>query len=368
MARHDLAKSLLLTGCALTASLLLAEGMVRMTRPQTLSGSWRQQTETGLLVNKSRGSAQHQIEGRTVRYQFSEPHLRRVVPPHSTDAQRVLVLGDSFTFGWLLADRDTYVARLQVLIDQEFGAGRFELMNAAAGGWGTADYAFYLEDFGAAIRPHAVLVFLNFDDIRRSLVSPLLEVRDDGARVDIARVHVTPSRLKVWLNSGPVYQLYQWFLEHSHLVQLARHEVLRQPEGTNPAAAASHAAESGDGRPSTRTDPVRLGEALFRRMRDWCTAHDAALWVTTTGFFQFANSASRDNPNEVFRANATLVFSTLAVPFHDITPDVGATIAAAPSTFAIPGDGHPSEQGARLIADAVFQNFLRARLHELDRR
>lgn len=253
-------------------------------------------------------------------------------------------------------------------MDGEFGAGRFELLNAAAGGWGTADYAFYLDDFGPQVRPNAVLVFLNFDDIRRSVASPLLNVRADGTRMEIARVYVFPSRLKAWANSGPPYDLYQWLLEHSHLVQLTRHEVVRRRGDANRMQSESKPEGPAGDRPSTRTDPVRFGEALFQRMSDWCRAHDAALWVATTGFFQIAEGGSRGNPTDVFRASAPEVYSSLGIPFHDITPDVAAVIASAPSTFAIPGDGHPSEQGARLIADTVYRDFLRERLCGLLRR
>ena len=118
-----------------------------------------------------------------VRYRFGEPHLREVTRTRSEGARRILVLGDSFTFGWLLDDADTYVARLQELVDAEFGPGRFVLLDAAAGGWGTADYLFFLEDFGPQIRPDAVLVFVNIDDIGRSLRKPAAQGGQRRARL-----------------------------------------------------------------------------------------------------------------------------------------------------------------------------------------
>ncbi len=225
---RDAAKNLALLVVALAVALLLAEGAVRLVLPQPLSGSWRVQTETGLLVNKSQGSSQHQFDRRVVRYRFGEPHLRELGASRPAGARRILVLGDSFTFGWLLADADTYVARLQALIDGEFGAGRFVLLNAAAGGWGAADYLFFLEDFGPRIRPDAVLVFVNTDDIGRSLATPLLRAREDGTGYAVDRISIRPSRLKQWLNADPAYSAYQWLLEHSHLVQLARRTAVQR--------------------------------------------------------------------------------------------------------------------------------------------
>ena len=222
MTAREFGKNLSLFLAALVVAVLAAEAAVRILLPQNLSGSWRVESENGLLLNKSYGSAQHEFGSRLVRYRFGEPHLRVVTRTRPEHARRILVLGDSFTFGWLLNDAATYVARLQELMDAEFGAGRFVLLNAAAGGWGAADYLFFLEDFGPEIRPDAVLVFVNTDDIGRSLASPLLRVKRDAQGYLVERVAFPRSRLKQWLNSEPTYSTYQWILEHSHLIQLIR--------------------------------------------------------------------------------------------------------------------------------------------------
>ena len=57
-------------------------------------------------------------------------------------------------------------------MDLEFGERSFNLVNAAAGGWGTADYVAYVEEFGNIVRPDVILVFLNTDDVGRSFKSP----------------------------------------------------------------------------------------------------------------------------------------------------------------------------------------------------
>ncbi len=366
MKAREVAKNLSLLLAALTVSVLLAEVAVRLLLPQNLSGSWRIQTETGLLVNKSRGSSQHQYGQRVVRYRFGEPHLREVARTRSQSARRILVLGDSFTFGWLLEDADTYVARIQELIDAQFGAGRFVLLNAAAGGWGAADYVFFLEEFGPQIRPDAVLVFLNADDIGRSLASPLLSVRSDVQGYSAERVPVRPSRLKQWFNAEPVYSAYQWILEHSHLVQVMRKTALQRFGGANVGLAERSAIAPRSEAPVAGPDPAAVGQALFRRMRDWCAAHHAALWVTTTGFHNWdPHAGPSSEPTAVFMASAAGTFSALGVPYLDISPAIGETISAAPEQYTIPGDSHPNERAAQLIASAVYGGFLRARLLEL---
>lgn len=368
MGLRDAGKNLALLVVAIAVALLLAEGAVRLLLPQPLSGSWRVQTETGLLVNKSQGSARHQFDRRVVHYRFDDPHLRDLGASPTERSRRILVLGDSFTFGWLLADADTYAARLQALVDAEFGAGRFVLLNAAAGGWGAADYLFFLEDFGPQIRPDAVLVFLNTDDIGRSFASPLLEVSEGGAGYVVNRVLIPPSRLKQWLNAEPAYSAYQWLLEHSHLVQLVRRTAVQRIGAANVGLAGPPALGPRSDPQAAGPDPVRLGEALFRRMRDWCSAHHAVLWVTTTGFHHAPTEARPSpEPTAAFVASAAGTFAALGVPYYDISPAVGPVIQAAPQDYTISGDGHPNERAAQLVADAVYQSFLRAQLLVLTR-
>src|SRR5437763_160856 len=109
-----LAQKTLLLCISLAVSLLLAELIVSVVRPQDLSGSWGEETERGLVVNKSAGVARHQFGPRVVYYHFTAPHLRAPAPAASV---KVLVLGDSYTFGYLLGDRDTPVSLLQARLD-----------------------------------------------------------------------------------------------------------------------------------------------------------------------------------------------------------------------------------------------------------
>src|SRR5262245_54928272 len=100
---------------ALAVSLLIAlaagELAVRFLAPQDLSGSWRNQHPRGYLLNKAEGSSRHQFGDRVVQYRFNEFHQRG--GPVSDQGRRLLAVGDSYTFGWLLNAEDTYVGRLQ---------------------------------------------------------------------------------------------------------------------------------------------------------------------------------------------------------------------------------------------------------------
>jgi len=340
-------------------SILAAEITVSITQPQNLSGSWRVETEKGLLVNKSCGSSRHQLGNRVVSYEFASPHLRG--PVHSGSV-RVLVLGDSFTFGWLLGNENNYVNLLQRKINTEFGPGTIALLNAAAGGWGTGDQVAFVEDFSGEIRPDFILVFLNTDDIGRALQSPLWTF--DEASKALTRTVPPRSKLKTVMNAMPGYQ---WLLEHSHLMQLARTTVLSLRSARRPTDPADRSPPPDPMKTGPRSNSdaatIRiakaLGTSLFSRLQLWCKEHNVYLAVTTTGWHQPPYTQSE--PTSAFMIGADALFKELNIPFSDTSSQLWSLRENSRNTFVIPGDGHPNEDGAVLIAEHVF-SFLSSQL------
>jgi lysophospholipase L1-like esterase len=77
------------------------------------------------------------------------------------DALRILVAGDSFTFGWGVNDQETYPARLQQRLGQAFPGRRTEVINAGFAACYSPDtYYLYLKREGLPLRPDAVVVGL----------------------------------------------------------------------------------------------------------------------------------------------------------------------------------------------------------------
>jgi lysophospholipase L1-like esterase len=83
------------------------------------------------------------------------PEITRTPPPGRT---RILALGDSMTFGFYLAEDQTWPARLEALLRRE---GRdVEVVNAGVGGWTISAQTRFLEERGLALAPaHVVLAF-----------------------------------------------------------------------------------------------------------------------------------------------------------------------------------------------------------------
>lgn len=314
-------------------ALSLGECAVRLLAPQDITGSFRVQSpERGQLINRASGQAVHELGGRHVEYRFNKHHLRGD-PPRGAK-HRVLLLGDSFTFGVLLQQADTYPAKLDALAAERFGADTVEVLNGGVPGFGLANYVAWLEEFGPDVEPDMVVVFFNGGDIHRSVVSKLYTLRDDGT---LTANSLPRRRLKALMNAVPGYR---FLLEHSHLLQLLRRAFVpampsRQDTGPPPAP---------------QPDPaVDLGEALFARLDAWCDARDVRLVVLTTGYQDSAHFGARRYPSLRFLERAPQLFEALEVPFFDIAPPLLAQVDSL-EAVSIPIDQHPNERGADVIA------------------
>jgi len=344
-------------------TLLITEGILRFILPQNLNGSWFVSTEKGLLVNKSSGTAQHQHGKRIVRYTFYEPNLRDT--PIRKTGIRILVVGDSSTFGWLLDKESAYIYHLQEYTDDEFGIGTFQYLNASVGGWGTSDYVAYVEDFGNIVKPDIVLVFFNGNDIRRSVNRGIYTLSGKN-KLELNRHILKPAKIKNIVNSTPGYQ---WSIENSHLIQFAKKSVLAMQYNSKIKKQRKGNEILMQGPASFELDISRekassLGIALFKRLKDWCDNNSVFLYVTTTGWFDLSDAETSKEPAKAFLYVAHDFFKEINIPFFDISPAVYGKVKEMPGEFIIHGDGHPNENGSKLIADMSWQLFIRKQLHE----
>ncbi len=79
--------------------------------------------------------------------------------PKPADLIRVLSLGDSKTFGWGLAEAETYSFRLQQLLQERVGAAaRIEVINAGVNAWSYPQIRLFLQEYGFAWQPDIVVL------------------------------------------------------------------------------------------------------------------------------------------------------------------------------------------------------------------
>ena len=77
---------------------------------------------------------------------------------------RIAVLGDSTTFGYGVADAETYSAKLEVLLNAAGDLPRCEVLNFGVSGYGTQDEARVLAGRALALDPDLVVLGYNLND------------------------------------------------------------------------------------------------------------------------------------------------------------------------------------------------------------
>lgn len=113
---------------------------------------WRNRPHTRVAYGEA--------EFNTVVAHNSFGHRSREIPLERTPGRvRILVLGDSFTYGVGVENHETFSARLEQLDP------RLEVINTGVNGYGTAQELLLLRDEGLAFQPDLVLVAFFWNDV-----------------------------------------------------------------------------------------------------------------------------------------------------------------------------------------------------------
>lgn len=319
---------------SLLIAMAIVEAAVRIFHPQQLSGWWMVNHRSGLVLNRAGGQARHAFRDIAVTYSFGPNHNRTLAAAPQTADRRLVLIGDSFTFGWLIADGLTFADKLQTRLRNH------EILNVAVGGWGTADHVKYVELFCRAVKPSMIYVVMNSLDAERAAASRLYRLDAGG---DVAPGAADGGWApKFILNKVPGYG---WLLEHSHLAQFARAALLSRPARRGAATA------------PVVSDPAPLMRALFRKLQRDAADCGTRLVVFFTGWWQpTASSASNLTHDFVERARADRFFDTNGIEFHDLSTTAAmADLFRNREKYTIPGDGHPNPAGADLLHRALME-------------
>ncbi|MCX7121961.1 MAG: SGNH/GDSL hydrolase family protein [Gammaproteobacteria bacterium] len=306
-------------------------------------------SERGYTLNPSSGEATQQDGTRVVKYHYFPPHLRGT--PVDPNAKHILVLGDSFTFGWLLPWNHTFIYHLQNDVDKTFGKNKYQFLDAGTGGWGAADYLSYLEQYGAKTSPKFVIVFLNTDDIGRAIKRNIYKLKNNNSLELEDNFHPVPLEAIKKL----IYDT--WLFKHSVLLHLIRY-VISSLVNINSRERDFVMEANGPrvpGSPDLKFEnkfAVQYGEALFRRMNEWCLNHHAKLLVVTTGFNAFCPK-NKHEATIVFLKVAPLFFAKEHITFYDTSVPFKKLVER--KKFQIPENQHPNTFGAQAIAKSSWR-------------
>lgn len=411
----SLLTSLLLIVGSVLISFFVVEGLVRFLFPQDRLVTWIEMHDLGFMQNQPGGEFFQERDGRRAEYLLDEYGLRvgkgsgtaSIRESEATreaegrkdvhsagdvasgakditreHTRRVLVLGDSFTFGLLLNESDTFVRRWEELLQMDYAldppldhpSEPIQLLNAGVGGAGLADWPVWLEVHGARLQPDWVVYVMNTADIERALSKNLFVLDDESGTLQSSQ-RWKPRPFFRWLGRT---NLYRWIQAHSEFVNRFTTFLWKSvyfEDITNGFQMETSSVPV----PSQEQFSIEsmysrdLSLAMLKRMNSWCEDHSCRLLITTTGFFMEGEAGLHTQ-----RVYETLQQEYAPVPFADLTPclaerlqersgtgngtgtDEGTGTGAIPLTsplasIRIPGDSHPNEQGAAIIARCLHR-------------
>ncbi len=153
---------LLLALAGVMAALLIAEGALAIMNPEALRphppGMYTLDRDVGYVLTPS-------FEGHFKRAEFNthitvgELGLRGGDPsPRGHNALRILCLGDSFTFGYGVAEEETWPVLLQHRLASRYPNCDIDVLNAGVPGYGTDEELEFLKSRGNLLDPDLVIV------------------------------------------------------------------------------------------------------------------------------------------------------------------------------------------------------------------
>lgn len=349
-----------LAAVSLGVSVLAAEVVARLVRPQAIEviapGLYQPDPPRRYRLSPGyRGELTNFTEFHTPLAISSQGLRGPALPPKSPEEKRLLVLGDSFIFGWGVEEQETLAARLEALLVPEQPSWR--VINAGIPGFGVLDEVDWLEAHGFAFEPDAVLlgVFLGNDLLDSTAAYRQVELND-------GLIAEAGSR------RGLRFQVYR----HSHLVRLLKKAVpmglqlrLRRWLGLPLPWSITSLLDSfeiysvtptplqQEGRQATRRALERLAELTRERgiplalllLPDHFEV-DPARWAATLGELEL--DPARYRPDQPARILTDLAAET-GIPSLDLSPAFAAEIARGERLYFV-DDPHWTAEGHALAA------------------
>lgn len=89
---------------------------------------------------------------------------REISPEKQDNEYRILSLGESTTYGYGVANDETYSAQLETLLNAGDGKKEFQVINAGVPAWSSFQSLLFLKERGIKLEPDMVLLYNEFND------------------------------------------------------------------------------------------------------------------------------------------------------------------------------------------------------------
>ena len=221
--RALIAAAAVLIGLAI--ALVLLEGLVRLLFDEPVQPRFVIDSGYGVRANQPGVRTRHYVPGDyAVAITTNSAGLRgqreyAVAKPPGV--LRVLVLGDSFGFGYGVEDDEVVSAALERRLTAEL-ARPVEVVNLSVSGFGQAEELVTWRERGRAYAPDVVVVLYFDNDIGNNAISRLFTITEDGGVARTGNAFLPGVRARERLYAvAPV----RWLFEHSEAWNLVRNKL-----------------------------------------------------------------------------------------------------------------------------------------------
>lgn len=269
---------------------------------------------------------------------------------------RILILGDSVTFGWGVRQEDTYASQLAGLLALLKPGQRFEVINAGVSGYGTWQQLLWLQSVGLQLDPDLVVVQVHLNDAADNLWGGWAWQADGSiAPIDTSRAEGRAVR-----NTAGAGRLGFWLGQHSELYRLVRR-----------LATAREATGSGGGascEDNWNVDQQQVcwetTEALLSGLRAVAAQHDALVVLLLSPMHWQVEDGIQDPrswvDNTLYQQKLAAFAGQQGLPVIDPLAALRSAYAGGQDLFL--NVGHPNEAGQRILAQELYSGLARAGL------
>ena len=357
-----LSGSLALVFLSTVISIAAAEWAVRTFAPQSTEPHARGLFEKDSqlqFVPRPNVSGVHASPEYRVEITINSLGLRNVeLRPGENSGRRILVLGDSFTFGWGVQDAEAFPAQVQDLL-RKAGFPDIDVINAGVTGYGTVQEAGWFERIQPHVQADAVLLaFFVGNDFYDNLQLSGYEIVD-GYLVD--RPFGAAPRLTERLGIPPYVRVLVRTRSHLYNLLMNGWDAVLLRFGLQETTATYEIYESRTTETARRAFDIT--ENALRKLHSLCQR-----WQVPFGIVIIPDGPAIDHLKQVPGYDLAKpgnrirdVSASQGIPVLDLTP-----IFRAQPQLYFPMDAHWTPEGhrlgARLIADSLREGALKSLL------
>lgn len=328
----------------------LGEAVIRIFLPQDLQRYWVvNETKFGLSVNKKNYTHKlHRFKNHKAKYIFGEYRNRKTLNKNLSNSDKILVLGDSFTFGWLIKDKHTFIHKLQ----QE--NLNYDFINVAVGAWGSSQYTLFTELFCKKIKPKKIFVFMNTDDMYRGYKSGFYEIDNDKLLLKKVK-YVDMTKDSKLDNTVPFYKFMK---TNSHLFMFTRnlvYNLINEPSYNPWSKSRYWPRPIGKFDYEYGTNVKEFNELIFLRLKSISDECGAELNIFFNNW-ALPEVMIDENPNKQFLLNKKTFFKKNNINFYE-NPFLMKDLYKDPMKYIIDIDFHPNEKGANLLYKSFIKDI-----------